>query len=232
MVSPGVPQPSGAAQARTSKRLGFGRRKSDGIVWTSAGLASVLTLLAPPMDTLSDSNLTVHMFQHLGIFVGGILLGYGLEVLVVLELPRIRKATYAGWRVFTGLMRVNSYTRGSVFLVVVPALVFAYWHLPANFDLAVQNESVHALEHLSYLSAGALAGMSIQAVSRKWRVVLLYLGFMNLGMMGSMWTVWRPPYFPIYSLSSNLEMGTAVMLFGALGVVGTSSYLLRVMDII
>lgn len=210
----------------------FRRGRSNGIFFTLAGLASILFLLSPPMDTVADLNLTIHMFQHIGLFTGGIVMGYGLEVLIMLEILRLKELTMTGWRLFTGVMKLNNSTKGVVFVVVFPALMFAYWHLPGNFDLAVQNESVHAIEHLGYVTVGSLAGLSIQAVSRKWRVILLYVGFMNLGMMGSMWIVWRPGYFPIYSYSANLEMGTAVMLFGALGVVATSSWLLRVMDII
>ena len=209
-----------------------GRDMKDGLRFAVLGLAINLLLLVPPLDSIADSDLTLHMFQHIGLFVGGIVVGYGLEIVIMAGLPRLHRSAHALWRILTGVMRFNSSTKGIFFAVFIPFSVFAYWHIPQNFDLAVQNGYVHIAEHFLFITAGTFVGLSVQAISRKWRVILLYLGFMNLGMMGSMWTVWRPPYFPIFSLAANLEMGTAVMLFGALGVVGTSSYLLRVMDII
>lgn len=210
----------------------FGRRAVDGYRFAVLGVASILALLVPPVDTIADSDLTVHMFQHIGLFVGGIVSGYGLEIVLMSKLAVLKRMTVNGWRLFTGIMKANSSTKGVAFVVVVPAVVFAYWHVPQNFDLAVQNDYVHGIEHFGYIAAGTLAGMSVQAVSRKWRVVLVYLGFMNLGMMGSMWTVWRPGYFPIYTYAANLEMGTAMMVFGALGVILTSSWLLKAIDVI
>lgn len=227
-----IPAVEGSSQPRALLRWLRGRKKSTGLVLFGIGAAAVLGLLSPPADVVADSDLTVHMFQHIGLFVGGMVLGYGAEILVMSELLLLKRLTYTGWRIFTAVMKLNFATKGVIFVALVPTLIFGYWHIPQNFDLAVQNESVHALEHLCYVTTGALAGMSVQAVSRRWRVIFLYLGFMQAGMMGSMWTVWRPAFFPVYSLSANLEMGTALMVFGALGVLGTSSWLLRVMDII
>ena len=209
-----------------------GRDMIDGLRIAVLGSAMVLLRLVPPVDSAADADLTLHMFQHIGLFVGGTVVGYGFEIAIMAQLPKLHRSAHTLWKALTGVMRFNTTTKGVIFAVVIPFLVFAYWHVPQNFDLAVQNGYVHIAEHFLFITAGTFAGLSIQAISRKWRVILLYLGFMNLGMMGSMWTVWRPPYFPIFSLSANLEMGTAVMLFGAVGVIGTSSYLLRVMDII
>jgi Protein of unknown function (DUF1404)/Cytochrome c oxidase caa3 assembly factor (Caa3_CtaG) len=214
------------------RRFPSSRIVSRGLVCLLFGVGSTLALLLPPVDAIADSDLTVHMFQHIGLFVGGAVLGYGLEIIIMSKLATLRRMTLTGWRLFTGVMKLNSSTGGIAFVVVIPALVFAYWHIPQNFDLAVQNESIHGLEHLTYITTGSLAGLSIQAVSRKWRIILLYLGFMQAGMMGSMWTVWRPGYFPIYSYAANLEMGTAMMVFGAVGILATSSWMLKVLDII
>lgn len=223
---------SASVQRRGIQGALFGRSFVDGFRFVALGYAALLALLMPPVDVVADSDLTFHMFQHIGLFVSGMVLGYGLEIVLISKLASLRRLTVKGWRLFTGLMRINARTKGILFVVVLPILVFAYWHFPQNFDLAVQNNYVHQFEHFWYVTAGTLAGVSIQAVSRKWRVVLLFMGFMNLGMMGSMWTVWRPGYFPIYDYAANLQMGTALMLFGGLGVLLTSSWLLKVIDVI
>ena len=80
--------------------------------------------------------------------------------------------------------------------------------------------------------ADILAGLSLIYVPRKFRVLLLYFAFMSVGMMGSMMLVWSPGFYTVYSPSQNTDMNTFMMMFGAFGIIGTSSYLLKVMDVI
>ncbi|MDG6995404.1 MAG: cytochrome c oxidase assembly protein [Nitrososphaerota archaeon] len=197
----------------------------------AAGIAFTLVVLSGPFDSLSDANLTVHMIQHLVLFVGSAIFGYGLERYLFSKLLALRKRTYIGWKIFTSVMRFNSKTRGLLFALVVPAVVFSYWHYPPNFDLAVVNENVHILEHLCYIISGSLVGLSIVAITRKLRYVLVYVGFMQAGMMSSMMLVW-PSFFPIYSAAQNTDMETFLMMFGAVGVVGLGSYMLKAFDVI
>ncbi|HZW57649.1 MAG TPA: DUF1404 family protein [Nitrososphaerales archaeon] len=195
------------------------------------GLLGTLLLLTEPVDAIVDANLTLHMFQHIALFCLSMVFGYGLERILVSKLLQLKRITYVGWRAFTWVMRFNSKTRGLIFAAVIPAIAFSFWHFPPNFDLAEVNNTAHALEHLCYIVSGSLVGLSIVAIPRKWKIVLLYFAFMQAGMMGSMMLVW-PSYFPIYSASQNLTMDTALMMFGALGVIGTSSAMLKQLDII
>ncbi len=195
------------------------------------GTLIILALLSPPSDFVADSNLTVHMFQHFGIFSGGIIFGYGIEKFLVTKLVALRKRFYFGFRVYGIITRMNLKTKGIIFAALIPALVFGYWHVPGNFNLAVANETVHVLEHLLYIVSGSLVGLSIVAIPEKWRGGLLGIGFMQAGMMGSMWVL-SPTYFSLYSAAQNEQMATALMLFGAIGLLASSGYLLKALDII
>jgi cytochrome c oxidase assembly factor CtaG len=197
-----------------------------------AGLALTLALLVEPIDSLANENLALHMFQHIGLFVFSAVFGYGLDRILVTRLTSLKRTTYFGWRSFVGLMKFNSRTKGIVFAALIPAAVFYYWGLPANFDIAVTNGYVHILEHVSVMISGGLVGASINAISRKFRALLLMLGFMMAGMMGSMMLVWPPGFYPVYSPLQNTEMNTALMLFGALGIIATGTWFLKVADII
>jgi len=194
--------------------------------------AAIFFLLSPPADSAADADLSLHMFQHIGLFAFAMVFGYGFERFVMSKLAALRKLTYLGWRAFTFAMVANTRTRGAVFVLLVPAAVFVYWHAPQNFDLAVQSEPVHIAEHLTYLVAGSFVGLSLQAVKPKWKVALLYVAFMHAGIMGSIWSVWQPPFFPLYSYAANIAMDTSLLVFGAIGVVVTSSWMLKVLDII
>lgn len=213
---------------KTSRRA---TTNSRNVKLMAGGLAVTLLVLIQPVDSMADANLTVHMLQHMALFIGSIVFGYGLERYLFSKLLALRRRTYVGWKLFTSVMRFNAMTRGLVFAAVIPAIVFTYWHYPANFDLAVVNENVHILEHLSYIISGSLVGLSIVAITRKIRYVLLYSGFMQAGMMGSMMLVW-PDFYPVFSATQNTDMETFLMMFGAVGIAAISSYMLKAFDVI
>ena len=58
---------------------------------------------------------------------------------------------------------------------------------------------------------------------KKFKAGLVSLGFMQAGMMGSMMLVWRQ-FYAAYSAAQNTEMDSALMLFGALGLMATGSW--------
>lgn len=100
-----------------------------------------------------------------------------------------------------------------------------------RLDLGSYDIDVHILEHISYIIVGSIIGMSIMAMTPRIRMGLLYFAFMQAGMMGSMMLVW-PSFYPAYSASQNLTMDTTMMLFGAVGLIGASSTLLKYLDIL
>jgi len=195
------------------------------------GLAGTLALLAYPLDPLANSNLTLHMFQHIGLFVFSALTGYGIERVLVKKLNALRKKSYVLWKAYLSLIRFNVNTKGLLFAAVIPLLVFAFWHFPPNFDLAVTNGYVHIAEHFSYIISGGLLGAALVAVPRKYKALLLVLAFMQAGMMGSMMLVW-PHFYTAYSAAQNSEMDSALMMFGALGLMASGSWFLKVVDVI
>ena len=55
------------------------------------GLLSSLALLAYPLDGIANQNLTLHMFQHIGLFVFSALVGYGMERTLITKLNSLKK---------------------------------------------------------------------------------------------------------------------------------------------
>jgi cytochrome c oxidase assembly factor CtaG len=194
------------------------------------GLIGDLALLANPIDSISNTNLTVHMFQHIGLFTSSIVFGYALDRYLASNLDVLRQKLHFGWRSLLKVIKFNVATKGLVLGGVLPAIVFTLWHFPSNFDLAETNVTVHIFEHLSYILIGSIVGMSVVAMTKRIRIGLLYFGFMMAGMMGSMMLVW-PGFYPVYSAAQNVTMDTSIMLFGAFGIIATSSTLLKALDI-
>jgi putative membrane protein len=109
------------------------------------------------MDEWADAWLSAHMVQH--------------ELLIVVAAPLIAAAAPlcavawalpARWR-----RRVGAVAHGragtATAVVAWPAVAWLLqaialwaWHVPALYDLAVRNETVHALEHLSFFGTALL----------------------------------------------------------------------------
>lgn len=137
------------ARVRTLSR---GRRPVPG--WRQAcyacGLVVLALALSPPVDDLADQLLVAHMAEHL-------LIGDVAALLIVVGLtgpllaPVLRNPYAARLRVLTH----------PVVAVVVWGVNFYVWHLPALYQLALRHDSVHALQHATFLAFGMAMWMAL-----------------------------------------------------------------------
>ena len=123
------------------------------------GLALLWVVIASPMDGFADALLTAHMIEHLLLMSAiPMLLLYGLPVVPLLRgLPR----PVLRW-VVGPVVRVTWLRRVAEWLVT-PAVAWlgmnvAYlaWHIPSAYNYALENETVHGLEHLCFLVTSLL----------------------------------------------------------------------------
>jgi putative membrane protein len=109
----------------------------------ASGLVVLAIALSPPVDKLSDELLMVHMVEHL-------LIGDIAALLIVLGLtgpllgPALRLRWVSWLRFFTH----------PVVAVVFWAVNFYVWHIPALYQAALRHDTVHALEHSTFLGFG------------------------------------------------------------------------------
>ncbi len=192
---------------------------------------SLIVILFPPLEIIENSNLTARMFADLLLFVYAILFGYGLERQLFLKTKSPGHSSLYS-EVYSIIQSFNLPTKGLIFALVVPSALLLYWNNPPVFDATVSNLGLRYASDTSYLVAAILAGLSVSFIPRKFRVLLLYLAFMSVGMMGSMMLVWQPGFYTAYSPSQNTSMNTFLMLFGAVGAIATSSWLLKIMDVL
>lgn len=137
------------------------RGRSDHAPWTRAvlfalGLSLLVVPLVSPLDELGDRYLlSAHMLQHMLIGdAGPALIVVALRgPLLLFVIPtallttvghsmRIRRA--AAWLVRPGVA------------LAVWAAAFGAWHLPVAYDYAATHQTVHDLEHASFVFAGFL----------------------------------------------------------------------------
>jgi cytochrome c oxidase assembly factor CtaG len=123
------------------------------------GLATLWIALAGPMDVFNGWLLTAHMLQHMMLMMVApplILLGAPL-IPLVRGMPVFAAREFAGpflnWRV---AQRVGAFMTRPVVALLLMGAVMLGWHIPQFYELALQSEAWHQVEHASFLLASLI----------------------------------------------------------------------------
>jgi putative membrane protein len=137
-----------ALRWRTARREGGSRAAGAGraLLWVTGLLALSLALISP-LDTLGEQFATAHMLQHL-------LIADVAPICLTLALTKhiLRPVT----RRIHRIERAAGPLGHPAFGVVAYVGAMWFWHIPALYDAALANPTVHTLEHLSFGAAGLL----------------------------------------------------------------------------
>ena len=130
------------------RRYGWAEGVSSGQVTVFLlGVLVIFLALLSPLHELGDEYLfSVHMVQHL-------LLTLIVPPLLLLGTPAWLLAPLAG---HPRVLRVARTVTLPVAAFVLFNVVFAFWHVPALYDLALREREIHILEHLMFLIAGVI----------------------------------------------------------------------------
>lgn len=129
----------------------------------AGGLAGIIIALESPIDAWSQQYLWAHMVQHeLLIFVAAPLLLFGAPLWPFWRaIPLGGRRQSLRW--FMRHPRPRRVALGVGRFVFAPRTVWALfvgdfliWHLPVLYDLALRNQTIHDLEHLSFLGTSLL----------------------------------------------------------------------------
>ena len=112
-----------------------------------AGILTTAAALLSPIDVLGEQLFFMHMVQHLLLLdIAAILLILGLT----------RKILRPVTRYVLPAERKAGFLATPVFAISLYVVVMWVWHIPALYDLALENTFVHVLEHLAFAIAGGL----------------------------------------------------------------------------
>lgn len=132
-------------------------------VWFYAGLALLLLSVESPIDYWAGSYFLVHMIQHLLLmFAAPTLVVKGAPWQPLLDALPGRSGKSVARGVMTGGWSRPLRAAGSWFLrpwvaIIAFNAVMIFWHIPAPFDLAEDNQYVHVwLMHSSFFVFGVL----------------------------------------------------------------------------
>ena len=116
-----------------------------------AGLAIAVLSIVSPIDVIAEEGMfAVHMLQH--ALLGGI-----APLLVVLGLtgPVLRPLIR-----FRAIRQLQALSHPAIAMPLWVA-VFVFWHLPPVYDVGIENDVAHAVEHATFFATTALVWMAV-----------------------------------------------------------------------
>jgi putative membrane protein len=198
----------GAFYAAGSLRL---KRRGVRVRWLeiasfAVGWCALMGAVLPPIDALAVQLFSVHMVQHeLMMLIGAPLVTLGRPLPVWLAaLPR-RSSGVATRTLQSGLIaHAWRVLTTPVFACALHGLAIWIWHVPRLYDVAVENEAVHALQHMMFIGTslvlwwGLLYGRYGRAGYGA-AVFYLFATAVHTGILGAMLTFARVPLYGAYA---------------------------------
>ncbi len=166
------------------------------VVYFVAGWATLALALVSPLDTLGDDYLfSAHMIQHMLIAVVA-------PPLLLLGIPE--------W--LANLLLRNKGVRTAVRWLALPIVAFGVfqadiwlWHAPALYDLTLANDTVHIVEHLSFVIFGIFFWLPVLSptpliprMSRGLAILYLFIGCQPMVALGALLTFAAAPLYTPY----------------------------------
>lgn len=193
-----------AGMARLARRGVAGRTLEHAAFW--AGWIVMLAAIAPPLDALALRWFSAHMLQHELLMLVGVplLIAGGPMATCLWGLP-------ARWRAAAGRLFQDRASTGRAWrLMTAPVVAWALhgltiwvWHVPALYDLAVRDESIHAVQHAMFTGTSALFWWGL-VYGRYGRagygasVFYVFTTAVHTGILGAMLTFAGTPIYPEY----------------------------------
>lgn len=185
------------------------RRPSDAggdrlLLYATGSLAGLLGLLL--LDGPAEGAASAHMLQH--VLVGDLAPAL---VLVALRGPLLFAVVPRAVRRLFALRAVRALVRPGPSLAVWAGLLWL-WHVPVVYDAALAHESLHVLEHGSFLLGGLLLWNVLIDPARRGSLSLWgSLGYALAAMVGAQVLVWVLvlSYRPLYAYGDATDQSLA-----------------------
>ena len=143
--------------SRVRRRLGR-RVRSRHAVLFMAGLTTLLLALSAPIETLAERWLSAHMVQHMLLMVVGAPLFWMGAPVVPLFVGSPRPIRGAVLRLVNrpGARRLTRWILHPGVAWSAFAISFWGWHAPALYDLALESDLWHHVEHACFIGSALL----------------------------------------------------------------------------
>jgi cytochrome c oxidase assembly factor CtaG len=179
-----------------------------GLFRTLLGVFLVLAMLTSFGHYL-DTSLTLHMIvQHAFYLAGGFLITSGADMLVLAGAGVSNTVS----RAYAGLLRINAtYNKKGLVTFLIAGILVGYWHLPANFDAAVLDESIHVLMHTTFMIVGSLIFAGSKLLTWRVRTFLLLIPSKAMGIFGAFLMFTAGYVYSVYPEWQQTQCGLAMV---------------------
>ena len=207
----------------------------------AAGWLLLVAALLSPIDSLGGALFSAHMVQHELLMVGAaplLVLGRPLEAWAW-GLP------FDARRALGGVARIG-WLRATWGFITEPVGAWAFhaialwaWHVPALFEAALQDETLHAFQHASFLGSALAFWWAVFGGAARRRdagsLASLFTTMLHTGALGALLTFAPTPWYAHYE--SAAAFGLAAIEDQQLGglvmwMPGSLSYLVAALAIV
>jgi cytochrome c oxidase assembly factor CtaG len=160
--------------------------------------------LLSPLHEASERLFSAHMIQHeLLMVVAAPLLILGRPAVVMLWAMPPRARMVVGHAMRTPAWRTIWHVVSRPLNAwLIHAVVIWGWHLPAPFQMALRNDAVHGLQHISFVASALLFWWTIFHPRRQaalgLSVLYLFTTAVHTAVLGALMTFARTPWYPAY----------------------------------
>ncbi len=201
------------------------------------GSIVLFIVLVSPLDALSDDYLfSAHMIQH---------------TLMTMVVPPLLLAGIPGWLFeyivhSTTIKKIAGFLTNPLIAFSLYNLVFSVWHLPAIYDAALENEPLHIVEHLSFMTTATIfwwpilsTSTSLPHLSYPKQILYLFLASVPCTILGGILVFAprviylkyanAPLLFPGFTPMMDQQVGAVIMAMAGmlvyLGFIGRAFYI-------
>jgi putative membrane protein len=189
---------------RLNRRSPQSVRPADAIYFT-LGSAALIAALISPIHAWGSALFSAHMTQHeILMLIAAPLLVLGRPIVPFLwALPKTaakwlaRLTTGKRWRTIWGAIS-NPFAAWTIHAVVLWS-----WHIPFLFQATLENETVHALQHASFLFSALLFWWAVihgrqRALGFGLAVLYMFTTALHSGLLGALLTFANSVWYPAY----------------------------------
>lgn len=173
----------------------------------AAGLFTIFLALISPLDALATALFSAHMIQHtLLIVVAPPLLVLGVSPApFLLAFPQPARRKLGQWWQRTRWLRTvwQALTQPPV-AWALSALALWAWHAPPLYQAALHNETLHTLEHLSFVGTSLLFWRGITRLGHgNLGMPALFTMALQGGLLGALLTFAPSPWYEAYASTTQ-----------------------------
>jgi cytochrome c oxidase assembly factor CtaG len=189
---------------RAAGRSGAGIKRWEAWCFAGGWLALFVALVSP-LHPWGSVLFSVHMTQHeILMLVAAPLLVLGKPLVASLRALPVGRArgiaeacNRPAWRRFWGLVT------NALAAWLVHFAVLWVWHIPSWFQATLENEFVHAAQHLCFLGSALLFWWAVlqgrrAAVNYGLAVLFMLTTAIHSGLLGALITFARTAWYPVY----------------------------------